>query len=296
MREAVWYNDGMESVTVRAYAKINLSLDVTGTRGGYHTIDSVVASVDIFDEITVSARDDGQVTITMRGRGSEDIPPESNNACKAARAFFAARGSGGADISVLKHIPMGAGLGGSSADAAGVLNALCLLFGGEYAAAKAIADSIGSDCGYMLRGGYARLTGRGERVSLIDGCPKLYLIVAFPEGGVSTARCYALSDVYPGHRRTSAAVNRAICAGQLQELGKSLSNGLYPAAAVINGNIRDAVAELSALSPLGVNMTGSGSAVYALFGDETSRDSALKKYIGGCRAVAAETLIPERYL
>ena len=287
-RGNVCYNVRMEGISVKAYAKINFSLDITGCRGGYHLIDSVVASIDIFDEVTVSPRTDGAFTIAMHGMGCEDIPPEGNNALRAAKAFGAAFGCCGADISIRKNIPVG----GSSADVAGVLNALSRMTGrGSFGQLKAIADGIGSDCGYMLGGGFARLTGRGERVCPISCNSTFYLLIALPGGGVSTAACYALSDVYPAHRRTSEGVQRAILRGQPHELGASLSNGLYPAAAVILPEIRDALSSLSALGCCGVNMSGSGSAVYALFADEASRNSALKNYRGSFPVVAAQTIL-----
>lgn len=293
---AMCYNYGMESVSVISHAKINLSLDITGARGGYHTIDSIVASVDISDGITLSPRGDNNIGVVMRGLDA-DIPYEQNNAVKAARAFMQAFGTRGADIIIDKRIPVGAGMGGSSADVAGVLNGLSILYGiTDYPAVKSIADGLGSDCGYMLRGGFARMTGRGERVTPIVCNAELFLIIALPAGGVSTAKCYALSDAYPESRHTSAAVQRAICGGQLNELGRSLSNGLYPAAAVINPQIRDAFSDLWALGPIGVNMTGSGSAVYALFKDKISRDTALKNYRGQCPALPARTVVPERYI
>lgn len=287
----MWYNTFMESATFKAYAKINLSLDVTGTRGGYHTIDSVVASVDLFDLIEITPRTDGDFAVTMRGEGSEAIAEGDNNALKAARAFSHAFGCGGADISIQKHIPMGAGLGGSSADVAGVLNALALACGvNDRRALKDIADSLGSDCGYMLTGGYARITGRGERVCPLASDMRLCLLLLLPPGGVSTAKCYALSDVYPEKRRTSNAVRSAICAGQLGELCSSLSNGLYPAAAVIEPDIRVAAAELEDLGALAVNMTGSGSCVYGIFPNDAALSAAAKAYRGRMRAITAHTI------
>ncbi len=295
MRAEVCYNGCMEGVSVKAFAKINLSLDITGSRGGYHMIDSVVASIDLCDDICAVPRADGKVTVEMRGMGGETIPREENNAVIAAEKYVSLFKTRGADISIQKRIPMGAGLGGSSADAAGVLNALFELYGaGDRAALKQIADEVGSDCGYMLDGGYARITGRGERIAPLDCKTEFYLIIAVAEGGVPTGKCYALSNAYPEKRRTSNALCRAICAGQCRDIGGLLSNGLYPAAAVINPRIRDAMADLSLPGALGVNMTGSGSGVYALFGDESSRDGALKAYRGAHPAFAARTLINKR--
>ena len=114
----------MFAATVKSYAKVNLALNVTGCAGGYHLLDSVVASVDICDTVRAKPRKDALVNVYMRGMGSEGIPPEGNNAVRAAEAFVRAFGTKGADIQIDKDIPIGAGLGGSSADAAGVLNAL----------------------------------------------------------------------------------------------------------------------------------------------------------------------------
>ena len=297
MRMGMCYNDSMDGVSVKAYAKINLSLDITGSHGGYHSIDSVVASIDIADLVTARRRDDGLINVGMSGMGCENLPADRNNAVKAALAFKEAFSTTGADIEICKSIPVGAGLGGSSADVAGVLNALAVLYGiTDYSAVKTLADGIGSDCGYMLRGGFARITGRGERVAPITCRTQLYLLLALPDEGVSTKRCYELSDVYPEMRRTSQFVQSALCDERLAELGRMLSNGLYPAAAVINPQVRDAYNELSALSPAGVNMTGSGSAVYALFGDRAARDAALKNYKGTCSVLATRTIIPERHI
>mgnify|MGYP001623753385 FL=1 len=113
----------MFSAKVRSWAKLNLSLNISGVSGGYHLLDSVVCSVDICDTVCAKARSDALVNVYMHGLGSENIPPEKNNAVRAGEAFVAAFGTRGADIDIYKDIPLGAGLGGSSADAAGVLNA-----------------------------------------------------------------------------------------------------------------------------------------------------------------------------
>ena len=152
----------MNTVKIKSYAKVNLTLDVTGRAGGYHLLDSFVASVDLFDLVCVRKRKDKLVSVTMHGMDGEGIPPERNNAFKAGEAFVGRFSTAGADVTVYKNIPMGAGLGGSSADAAGVLNAMAKLYGiDDKAALGELADALGSDTRYMLDGGFCRMRGRG---------------------------------------------------------------------------------------------------------------------------------------
>lgn len=282
---------------MKAYAKINLSLDILGVRDGYHLIDSVASTIDVADVIALKKRKkDKLVSVSMHGLGSESISFNDNNAVKAAERFIRRFDTCGVDITVYKNIPMGAGLGGSSADAAGVLNGMKKLFKIEDGPAiKEIADSIGSDCGYMLYGGYARLKGRGEEISLID-CPlKLDIILLIPPSPVSTAKCYALSDkISCGCASSSVFVQKAIVAGDKQSLGGALSNGLLPAACAINPDVGEAVAQLKQFAPLGVNMTGSGSCVYALFENGEFCRYAISRYKGKYKMIQTKTYLPKR--
>ena len=272
----------MNSVRVKAYAKINLTLDVMGVSGGYHQLDSLVASIDIYDLITVKKRADGRAIVDMHDDGTEYIPPERNNAYIAARKFVEAYGTNGAHITVWKNIPYGAGLGGSSADVAGVLKAMAKLYDVDDAdGLKRIADSIGSDCGYMLTGGYARLSGRGERVQPVDCGLKLQIGLLVPDSGVSTAECYALSDrLAENLSKTTAQAVEAAEKGDAVQLGKCLSNGLAGAAQRLNPDVAECIEELKAFDPLGVNMTGSGSCVYAIFENDQFLRYAKSRYRG----------------
>ncbi|MCM1438090.1 MAG: 4-(cytidine 5'-diphospho)-2-C-methyl-D-erythritol kinase [Roseburia sp.] len=281
----------MNYARVKSYAKINLTLDVAGVAGGFHMIDSVVASIDIYDLITAKRRSDGRVFVTMHGFGSENIPPEKNNAVKAAEAFVSAFNTLGADITVWKNIPVGAGLGGSSADVAGVLNAMAKLYGvTDFAALKGVADGLGSDCGYMLTGGWARISGRGEKVKRLNGGLKLNLGLLVPESGVSTAECYALCDGLPRAQFTSDRAEAAVSAGDKQALCKSLSNGLTAAAVKINSEVGECISELESFAPLGVNMTGSGSGVYAVFENDEFMRYAKSRYRGKFQFIPAKTV------
>lgn len=285
----------MDYVRVKAYAKINLTLDITGASGGYHTIDSVVASIDLYDLITVKKRRDKLVSVTMHGEGSESIPYDENNAAKAAEAFVSRFGTDGADITVWKNIPMGAGLGGSSADVAGVLNAMAKLYGAGDGQLKQIADGLGSDCGYMLTGGFARLSGRGEIVERLKSGVKLDIGLLLPKSGVSTAQCYSLCDnigVKSGF--TSNMAQRAVLAENREEIGKSLSNGLYAAAVRLNSDVEECYAQLKAFDPLGVNMTGSGSGVYAIFENDQFLRYAKSRYRGKHTFITTKTVVPTK--
>lgn len=254
------------AVRVKAHAKLNLTLSVTGKEGGYHLIDSLACMTDLCDSVVAKKRNDGRVRVEMHGLGSEYIPPEENNAVKAAELYTRTFGTGGADITVYKNIPMGGGLGGSSADAAGVMRAMAMLYGaGSESRLKALCDELGSDAGYMFTGGFARIGGRGEKVRALSCAAKLYFLLLMPGEGVSTAKCYARYDLAPvSFARTEEAV-RALLSGDIRALGKALGNDLYPAASALNPQVAMAVEELSAFSPLGVSMTGSGSGVFALF-------------------------------
>lgn len=280
----------MNYVRVKAYAKINLTLDLVGAENGYHLIDSAVTTVDIADTITAKKRKDKLVSIEMHGMGSESIPYELNNAARAAEAFIKLTGSDGASIAVWKNIPMGAGLGGSSADVAGVLNALAKLYDiDDLPLLKRIADAIGSDCGYMLGGGYARMRGRGEKVEYIDGNLKLDIGILLPPDGVSTGECYRLSDTLGSLSHSTDEAVAAILAGDKARLGAALSNGLYAPAKALNPQVEEAYEALRAFDPLGVCMSGSGSAVYAIFENDQFLRYAASRYRGKFRFIQTKT-------
>ena len=282
---------------MKSYAKINLSLAITGLSGGYHMLDSAVVTIDLADVITVKKRKkDKLVSIAMHGMGGENIPFENNNAVKAALSFIQKYDTCGVDITVWKNIPMGAGLGGSSADVAGVLRAMKKLHNlDDDPGLKTIADSLGSDCGYMLYGGYARLKGRGDKVEFIDSSLSLDIGLVVPKGGVSTAQCYCEYDALKnaGGNSAQSAVT-AVISGDKQALGGALHNDLYVPAVGINGDVRTAFEELSAFAPLGVSMTGSGSAVFALFENDSFARYAQSRYRGNGTFILTKTKLPRR--
>lgn len=281
-------------VREKAYAKINLTLAITGQRDGYHMLDSIVCTVDMFDLIKLRKRKDDLVSVVMRGQGCELLPPEKNNAYKAALAYMQAFGTKGADITIYKNIPVGAGVGGSSADAAGVLRGMAKLYGkGSYGDLKTLADGLGSDTGYLVKGGFARLTGRGEIVENLNISGGLRLILLVPRGGVSTAECYRLYDGLEREPLQSGSALDALTKWDIPALGGALNNALYKSAALLNPDVKTAVEELKAFSPLGVNMTGSGSGVYALCESAEMCAYIKSRYRGKFAAYELKTVKPK---
>lgn len=280
----------MNVVRTNAYAKLNLTLDVTGTAEGYHLLDTLVTTVDLADRIVVKKRKDALMKVTMHG--GPFLPPETNNALKAAELFQETFQTGGADIAVYKNIPVGAGMGGSSADAAGVLQALSRLYEvDDFAAVKALADRLGSDTGYLLTGGLARLTGRGERVETLPLAGTLYFLVLVPREGVSTPLCFRAYDEIgqiSSPRTEKAALE--FSRGNFREGARYCFNALYEAAATLNGDVRDALIDAKSFSPWGAGMTGSGSACFALFENAEFCEWAKSRYTGNCRALVLKSV------
>ena len=163
----------MKKVKVKAYAKINLILDVVGVEGNFHALKSLVCSIDLADDVVIKKRKDGKIILKKSGI-PYDCPLEKDNAYRSAVSYL--NDGQGVSIKIKKRIPVGGGLGGSSADIAGVLNALDLLYDGQKDKQK-IADQLGSDSKYMLKGGYAILEGRGDKISYLNQNRQFYILV-----------------------------------------------------------------------------------------------------------------------
>ena len=286
-------------VRIKSYAKINLTLEIVGREGGYHLLDSLVASVDIFDLIVLRKRKDNLSSITMHGMDSESIPPEKNNALKAAEAFSKTFGVTGADITVYKNIPIGAGLGGSSADISGVLVGMAKLYKiTDTAAIEALADALGSDTKYMLTGGFARMQGRGEKITPLQVRETLHFLLLCPSSSVGAGECYQTYDRLPKTLEwreppTESAID-VLLKKDVNGVGRYLTNDLFVSALTLNKDVETAQKEALSFSPLGVSMTGSGSCVFAMFETKELCEWAKSRYRGKFRAIVAQTVIPEQ--
>ena len=263
------YNCGMSNtVKLRAFAKVNLSLNITGRdeNKGMHMLDSVMMSVDLFDTVTVTPRGDEKINVKFIGAEVG----EDNTAYKAARAVMDIIGGCGYDITVEKGIPMGAGLGGSSADGAAVLRALDVFYGlrNRGVDLQKTALSVGSDVPFMLTGGLARVKGFGDDLFFIENKLKLF-IVGLMGRSVSTSAAYKKFDeLYPSGAFCPTDTDKL--EGLLLDGDNSainhLGNALYESAACLSPEIKDN-AETLASYGAEVCLTGSGGMVLGYFTD-----------------------------
>ena len=271
------------TVTVRVPAKVNLQLAVGPVRAdGYHDVATVYHAVSLFDEVTVALAERDSVAIT--GEGADSLPTDSGNlAAQAAGALARAVGPGSRDapglaIQITKQIPVAAGLAGGSADAAATLVACNELWGTGLSQQELgeLAPGIGSDVAFGLLGGTAIGIGRGEQVTPVLASGTFQWVLAFANGGLSTANVYAACDRMRAskkrrqakeHKVGSASVPdpvldnaliAALRAGDPATLGPLLSNDLQSAAISLRPGLRQALAAGRELGALGAMVSGSG--------------------------------------
>ena len=280
----------MKKAKVKIPAKINLTLDISGVENGYHVLESLVASVDIFDTVTVKKRKDEILNLQFNGMPI-GINGNKSNAYRAAERFKKEFATGGADIYIERDIPASAGLGGSSADIAGVLLAMQKLYDVKKDLTF-IANELGSDVAYMLKGGYAVMRGRGDKVENVTGIKrKFYLNIITANQGVSTAESYngydRIGRLYP--KNTSAAV-KLLKDDDAENFLSVLKNDLFISSAQILPEISKNVDKLKKYGT--ALMTGSGSAVYGIYKTKKERNKAFKalKKEYGERIKKAQTL------
>jgi len=253
---------------VRAPAKLNLFLEVLGKRpDGYHELETVMVATQWYDELTLKeGRPDTQIELSCDGA---DLPTDQSNlVLRAAHVLCQSVGrERPAVIELTKRIPVGAGLGGGSSDAAATLVGLNLLWDLKLAHADLVqlAAEIGSDVPFFLYGPAAVCRGRGEQVTpLCLGSP-LHVVVVCPRQGLSTARVFArLKPPVPGDTRSVESMCEALRQGRLDQVAHGLFNRLEAPAYAIDPSLAELHAQLGVAPAQGSLMTGSGSAHFAL--------------------------------
>ncbi len=271
-----------------ARAKINWSLDILGQLpNGYHRMDMLMSNISLADTLTFFP----QESLTLRIEGSGGLSVEDNLVLRAASALQEAAGfAGGAEIVLHKRIPHGAGLGGGSADAAATLVGLNKLW--KLALSQdtlhALAQSLGADVPFFLTGGFARIGGFGEEITTLPPLPEIPLVILQPCGPQPTKDVFTLFDtlVKVTHPDTVSA-QHALLASDFIAFSNASGNVLQQALEPQKPQISEGIAALYACGAAYAAMSGSGSAVFGAFTDESSALSAqrtLKKRWKRCRA------------
>ena len=251
-----------------AFAKINLTLDVLGKReDGYHDLKSVMQTLSIRDDIEI---DVGTVKPWALHCDKEGIPcDERNLAWKAAKVYCEAmnKDPNGIEIRITKRIPSEAGMGGGSADAAAVLRALNRHYGHPLSimALAELGAQVGSDVPFCVLGGTAMVEGRGERLRKLPDMPDCFFVVVKPDFSNSTAELYQKIDSAAIAKRPDhKAMESALLAGDLGRVCENIWNVFDPVVTEEHLELNYIKSIFNSYGAAAYQMTGSGSAVYAI--------------------------------
>ena len=293
----------MIAVKEHAYAKVNLYLDVlTRREDGFHDIKTVMHTVSLADEITVSVKPSARASVSLNIVGHSKLPTDARNLAVQAAELFLSSTLICADVNIrlIKRIPVSAGLAGGSTDAAAVLRALNKAFKRPLTEKRllALATQLGSDVPYCLLGGTALCLGRGEVIERMPDRLHLYFVVAVADEHVSTPQAYSeLDRIYSDFKMPrdddSAlcfdAVQTAVESGVMSDtkLFNIFENAIFKTCFGAE-SIKSKMLELGATHSL---MSGSGPSVFGIFDTQAAAESAKDQLIKqGIRAYCAETV------
>ncbi len=258
----------IDKTTQRAYAKINIGLDVLRRRAdGYHEVKMIMQTVDIYDELVLERRKEPGIELRM---DNSDLPSGGDNLiCRAADLLFLEKKiTGGVNISLTKRIPIAAGMAGGSADAAAALRGVNELFDLGYSLKElqALGVGLGADIPYCLAGGTMLSEGIGEILTPLPAPPAAHLVIAKPDINVSTAFVYGNLHAdslawHPDIDGMIAALQKGDLDGITGRLGNVLETVTVKAHPVIE-QIKELLRKQGAENAL---MSGSGPTVFGIF-------------------------------
>ena len=273
-----------------APSKINLFLDVIRKReDGYHDLGTLFQTVDVGDTVTANLREDGVVTLAYSK--PQDYPVESDLVYRAALALkeYAQKDSLGADLFLEKVMPLGAGLGGGSADAAATLRLLNRLWDLNYepAVLEGIGAKLGADVPFLVRGGSAFAEGIGERLTFIEplDLPEgAVLLIATPHDAVPTKDAYAGvpksgPDRWERYKELAQSRDNVL---QPSALFNAFEISVFPKHPLV-ASMKAKMLELGASAAL---MSGSGASVFGIFASRTQAEAAAEALKGDSRYLA----------
>lgn len=293
VRSTVYF---MQELKIKAYAKINLTLDVLGKRSdGYHELATIMQTIDLADVLTFKEKERGISIVTS----SMDIPTDEKNLAYQAAQLFLEKNqlATGVEITLEKQIPVMAGLAGGSSDAAATLLGLKKLWDLPVSQEELwqMAVQLGSDVAFCLKGGTCLAQGRGEILTPLLSPPPLWLVVVKPKLAVSTAWVYQNLDLLNIQERPDNEVMiRALAKGEVEEIAGCLGNVLetvtlpsYP----ILGEIKE---RMKALGALGVLMSGSGPTLFGFTASQGEAEIIARALEGEMERVFVTTTLGSR--
>lgn len=269
----------MEKYHIKAYAKINLGLDVVKRLpNGYHQVKMILQTVNIFDKLTLERAESG-ITLTT---DSDELPADRNNLIYLAAELMREKFhiTEGIRIHLEKKIPIAAGMAGGSADAAAAMKGISHLFGLDAPLPQLMeyGVAIGADVPYCIMGGTALAEGIGDMLTALPPAPECVILVAKPDISVSTKYVYEHLDAaglksHPDIDGMRAAIEAGSLQGILDRMENVLETVTIPACPVID-TIKQRMRELGAVNSL---MSGSGPTVFGIFLEEQAAELAGKQ-------------------
>lgn len=264
-------------ITVKAPAKINLTLDVLGKRpDGYHELATVMQSIDLYDTVTLTDNDSQSVTVSC---GYEGVPCDDSNICvKAAHRFFdyCKTDVKGVHIEIDKKIPTRAGLAGGSSDGAAVILGLNAMFNTMLKPAEmlAIGERVGADVPFCIAGGTKLCTGIGTEIKKLPSFNCEAIVICKPDSvSVSTAEAYQRVDALAPHAPYTDEMVKALYTRDIFLISSTLFNDFELALCL--PEVNEIKKKMLSQKAQGAGMSGSGSAVFGIF---TSKRRAQKCY------------------
>lgn len=261
-------------------AKVNLVLRVLAREAdGMHTLETVFCRIDLADTVVVERVDAG---IALTVEGAECGPPEENLAWRAAESVLAQTGRRfGVRVHLTKRIPVGAGLGGGSSNAAQVLLAVNALAGNAVPPAELLhaGARLGADVPFLMSDAPLALGwGHGTRLLTLPPLPPRPMLLVVPDVGVSTAAAYGWLDAarHQGHDRGAVLLDPGVL-GTWSDLARIGGNDFEAPVFAQHPGLREGFGALAATHPLLCRMSGSGSALFAVYRTEAERDAAMQQ-------------------
>lgn len=269
-----------DTITKKAYAKINLALDIYGTRkDGYHDLGMVMQTIDLHDMISVRPRKDYQIRVIS----DLEFPEKENLVYKAALLMMGRYHTTGYDISIYKRIPVAAGLGGASADAAAVINAIDEIhqLGLSIKQKQALALNIGADVPFCLEPGTAIAKGVGEDLTYFEHPLKMYYVLVTPDIEVPTKEVFQAYDQTVHKYDYQIDLERLqhnLQSGRITNVCKDMKNVLECVTSHWHQQVNQVKEQMIDYGALATTMSGSGPSIIGLFESEEQAKNAVEQF------------------